>query len=239
MKISLVIFTWNEIDGMRVIMPQIKKEWYDELIIVDGGSTDGTIEYAREHGYYLFVQKEKGSGAAFLEAVEKTTGDIVIIFSPDGNSVPDRIPILIEKIKEDYDIVIVSRYLDGAKSDDDDRVTAFGNWMFTALINLLFGSNITDSLVMYRAFKRNLVKDLGINTKTSAWGTQLLTRAIKRNLKVGEIPGNEPARIGGKRKMSPLRNGAIELVRIAREFFSGDRKYSHSTRNDSSCVKGE
>ena len=63
MKVTILVWTLNEIDGMRVIMPQIKKEWYDELIIVDGGSTDGAIEYAREHGYDLFVQKEKGSVA--------------------------------------------------------------------------------------------------------------------------------------------------------------------------------
>ncbi len=218
MKVSLVIFTWNEIDGMRAIMPQIKKEWYDELIIVDGGSTDGTIEYAGEHGYYIFVQKEKGSGAAFIEAMEKATGDIVIIFSPDGNSDPSRIPPLIEKMKEGYDLVIASRYLDWAKSHDDDYVTAFGNWFFTKLVNLLFGSKITDLLVMYRAFKINIVKDLEINTKTSAWGTQLLLRAIKKNMSIAEIPGDEPSRIGGVRKMHPIKNGIQELSMITKEF---------------------
>lgn len=219
MKISLVIFTLNEIDGMKVIMPQIKKEWYDELIIVDGGSTDGTIEYAKEHGYYLFVQKGKGTNAAFLESMEKATGDIVIIFSPDGNSVPERIPPLIDKMKEGYDLVIVSRYLDWAKSYDDDFVTTLGNWMFTKLINFLFSAKITDSLVMYRAFKRNLVKDLEIDTDMDSWGSQLLIRAIKRNLKIGEIPGDEPQRIGGVRKMRPLKNGFQELLVILKEAF--------------------
>ena len=220
MKVSLIIFSWNEIDGMRVIMPQIKKEWYDELIIVDGGSTDGTIEYAQEHGYNIFVQKDKGAGAAFLESIEKVTGDIVIIFSPDGNSVPETIPELVEKMKEGYDMVIASRYYKGAKSEDDDAVTAFGNWMFTSLINLLFGSKITDSLVMYRAFKRELVKELGINTKTVSWGSQFLIRAIKKKKKIGEIAADEPARIGGIRKMQPLKNGTIELARIIKEFFT-------------------
>lgn len=220
MRVSLVIFSWNEIDGMRVIMPQIKKEWYDELIIVDGGSTDGTIEYAKEHGYFIFVQRDKGAGAAFLESVEKATGDIVVTFSPDGNSVPEKIPALVEEIKEGYDMVIASRYYKGAKSYDDDIVTAFGNWMFTSLINLLFGSKITDSLVMYRAFKRNMVKELKINTKTVSWGTQFLIRAIREKKKIGEIPGDEPARIGGVRKMHPLKNGITELTRIIKEFFT-------------------
>jgi len=220
MKVSLVIFSWNEIDGMKVIMPQIKKQWYDDLIIVDGGSTDGTIEYAQEQGYNIFVQKGEGAGAAFLESIEKVTGDVIVIFSPDGNSMPEKIPELTAKIKEGYDMVIASRYYKGARSYDDDIVTAFGNWMFTSLINLLFGSRITDSLVMYRAFKRNIVKDLKINTKTTAWGTQLLVRAIRKKLKIGEIPGDEPARIGGVRKMHPLKNGITELGRITWEFLT-------------------
>lgn len=227
MKVSLILFTWNEIDGMRAIMPQIKKEWYDELIIVDGGSIDGTIEYAKEHGYYIFVQKEKGAGAAFLESMEKSTGDIVIIFSPDGNSMPERIPALINKVKEGYDIVIVSRYLAWAKSYDDDYVTAFGNRMFTGLVNLLFGGNITDLLVMYRAYRVNSIKKLGIDTRTVSWGSQILLRAIKKGLKIGEIPGDEPARIGGVRKMNPLKNGIQELLRILKEFFVRDEKYDH------------
>ncbi len=220
MKVTLLIFTWDEIDGMRAIMPQIKKEWYDQLIIVDGGSTDGTIEYAKEHGYYLFVQKERGAGAAFIEAMEKVTGDVVITFSPDGNSDPERIPPLIEKMKEGYDIVIVSRYLNGAKSYDDDIITAFGNRIFTGTVNLLFRARITDLLVMYRAFKTDIVKELGLNTKTVAWGTQLLIRAVKQNLRIGEIPGDEPVRIGGVRKMHPLKNGIREISMIIKEFFN-------------------
>lgn len=220
MKVSLVIFSWNEIDGMKAIMPHIKKEWYDELIIVDGGSTDGTIEYAKENGHFIFIQKDKGAGAAFLESMEKVTGDIVIIFSPDGNSIPEKIPELVGKMKEGYDMVIASRYYKGAKSYDDDIVTAFGNRMFTFLINLLFRSNVTDSLVMYRAFKRELVEELKINTKTASWGTQFLVRAIRKKKKIGEIPGDEPPRIGGIRKMHPLKNGVTELARIISEFFT-------------------
>lgn len=218
MKVSLVIFTLNEIDGMKVIMPQIKKDWYDELIIVDGGSTDGTIEYAEENGYFIFVQKEKGAGSAFTEAIEKVTGDTVIIFSPDGNSLPSAIPLLIEKMKEGYDLVIASRYLKEAKSDDDDVLTAFGNWFFTTLTNLLFGTKYTDTLVMYRAFKKEIVKNLGIETKTPCWGSLMLLRATKKKLKITEIPADEPARIGGKRKMRPFVNGFYELITILKEF---------------------
>lgn len=219
MKVSLIIFTLNEIEGMKAIMPQIKKEWYDQLIIVDGGSTDGTIEYAREHGYFIFVQKEKGAGAAFKESVELATGEVIIIFSPDGNSPPEAIPKLIKKMEEGYDMVIASRHMGGAKSYDDDMVTAFGNWFFTKLTNLLFRANYTDTLVMYRIFKRSIVKDLRIKTRSPAWGSQMCIRCVKRKLKMADIPSDEPVRIGGKRKMQPLVNGLFELYMIYRELF--------------------
>ncbi|HPB67453.1 MAG TPA: glycosyltransferase family 2 protein [Candidatus Omnitrophota bacterium] len=217
--VTLIIFSLNEIDGMKVIMPRIKPEWVDQLLIVDGGSGDGTLEYARQHGYNVFVQERKGAGAAFLEAVNRATGDIVIVFSPDGNSIPEKIPELIAKMKEGYDIVIVSRYRDGARSEDDDLVTAFGNWMFTRLINFCFGLRITDALVMYRAYRRDIVKKLGVSAEVVSWGTQILARAARKNARIGEIPGDEPPRIGGVRKMHPLKNGISELGMIFTEFF--------------------
>lgn len=222
-KVTLILFSLNEIDGMKAIMPRMNPAWYDQLIIVDGGSTDGTIEYAKEHGYYIFVQKQKGAGSAFLESMSQSTGDIVIVFSPDGNSIPELIPSVVAKMKEGYDIVIASRYLNGAKSYDDDPVTAFGNWMFTRLINLLYGLKITDSLVMYRAYRRDIVQQLGIDTPTVSWGSQILARAARKKMKIGEIPGDEPPRIGGVRKMHPLKNGIAELKMIFGEFFKGGR----------------
>jgi len=217
MKTTLLIFTLNEIDGMRAVMPRIRREWYDQLVIVDGGSTDGTVEYARENGYFIFRQKGPSQSDAFREAMERVEGDIVIAFSPDGNSVPERIPDLVQKMKEGYDIVTVSRYLDGAWSYDDDLVTAFGNRMFTGLINVLFGGRITDALVMFKAYRTRAIRDLGADTKTVSWATQLLLRAMKKKYRIAEIPGDEPPRIGGVRKMDPLRNGVSELAIIARE----------------------
>ncbi len=213
MKTTLLVPTLNEIEGMKIIMPRIDPKWVDEILVIDGGSTDGTIEYAKEHGYRLIHQKSKGITLAYKEALDQISNDVVIAFSPDGNSVPEIIPDLIRAMKEGYDMVIVSRYLKGAGSEDDDPVTAFGNWMFTAIINLVFGGHYTDTLVMFRAFKTSVVKSFPTNVPRAGLEPMLSIRCAKHKLKVSEIPGKEPKRIGGIRKMVPILNG-LDIVKL-------------------------
>lgn len=232
MKTTLLIPILNEIDGMKAVMPRIKKEWYDQLLIVDGGSTDGTLEYCQEKDYPLIIQKKKGMRNAYVEALPYVEGDIMITFSPDGNSLAELIPSLVAKMKEGYDMVIVSRYAKGAKSDDDDFVTSFGNWMFTTVINLLFRGKYTDALVMYRAYKKELISKLELDKDSSyefveklfhtriSWEPLLSMRCAKRKLKYAEIPGNEPPRIGGERKLQIMRWGAAYLLQALIELFS-------------------
>lgn len=207
LKTTLFVPTLNEIDGMKAIMPRVKKDWVDEILVLDGGSTDGTVEYAKSKGYRVVMQKEKGITNASREGIKAAKGDYIISFSPDGNSVPEAIPALIKKINEGYDMVIGSRYLKGAKSDDDDVVTAFGNWMFTKMINICFGGKYTDTLVMFRAFRKNIVTELHIDVPRAGLEPILSIRCAKEKLKVTEIPASEPKRIGGKRKMVPILNG--------------------------------
>jgi glycosyltransferase involved in cell wall biosynthesis len=220
MKTTLLVLTLNEIEGVKRIMPRINRNWVDEILVVDGGSTDGTMEYFKDNGYKTIRQRSKGVCGAYYEGIEVASGDIIIPFSPDNNSLPERIPDLISKMREGYDMVVVSRYLSGAKSYDDDFVTAFGNWMFTNLVNIFFGGIFTDSLVMFRAFKKDIVKTLGLNEKKRpVFEMMLCIRCAKKKYKVCEIPGDEPKRIGGKRKMNPLYNGSSLIWQIIKEIF--------------------
>ena len=231
MKVTLVLPVLNEIDGMRAIMPKIKPEWYDQLIILDGGSTDGTQEYAAENGYLTHVQREKGMRNAYREILPLILGDVVVTFSPDGNCIPELIPELTRKMAEGYDMVIVSRYYRGAKSEDDDLVTGFGNWLFTGTVNLLHGGHYTDVMGIYRAFKTRIIYDLDLHKEEAyttaerlfctriSWEPLLSVRAAKRKLKVAEIAGDEPKRVGGVRKLQVLRWGAAYLFQFIREVF--------------------
>ena len=231
MKFSLLVMTLNEIEGMQAIMPRVDSRLFEQIIVVDGGSTDGTIEWSQENGYEVYVQKQKGFRHAYSEVWPLVRGDVVITFSPDGNSVPELLPDLINKYKEGYDMVIVSRYLDDAESEDDDIITSFGNWLFTNTVNILHRGHYTDAMVIYRAYRRDLIEQLDLDnddayrlpekmfrTKIS-WEPLLSVRAAKAKLRLGEIPGDEPARIGGERKLQILKWGAAYYFQFIRELW--------------------
>ncbi|MFA5095967.1 MAG: glycosyltransferase family 2 protein [Candidatus Omnitrophota bacterium] len=236
MKVTLVVATLNEVNGMKAIMPRVDRAWCDQIIIMDGGSTDGTIEYAKEQGYFVYVQKKQGFRNAYNEVLPYIEGDVVITFSPDGNSIPELIPGLIKKMEEGFDMVIASRYYKGAKSQDDDRVTAFGNWLFTRTINFLHGGHYTDALVIFRAYKTKLIKELDLDKDEGYWLAEKLfhtriswepllsVRAAKRKLRIAEIPGDEPPRIGGERKLKILKWGAAYYFQFFREVFCWRKK---------------
>jgi glycosyltransferase involved in cell wall biosynthesis len=230
LKTTLIIPTLNEIDGVRAILPRIKPGWCDQIIIVDGNSTDGTAEYVKEQGYFVIPQEEKGLRRAYLEALPYVEGDVIVTFSPDGNSVPELIPPLVAKMKEGYDMVIVSRYLDDARSYDDTFITALANKVFTLTTNLFFGGKYTDTMVIYRAYKKELIPALDLDKdssywlgerligKTMSWEMLLSIRAAKRKLKVAEIPGDEPPRTDGIARMQ-WRWGFAYILQMFREVF--------------------
>ena len=88
MTVIVFVLTLDEIDGVSQIMPKIKKEWADQIMLVDGGSTDGTIEKAKELGFDVIHQKNKGEGNACRVGTEETKSDFIMFFSPDGNHLP-------------------------------------------------------------------------------------------------------------------------------------------------------
>ena len=231
MTSTLLVLTLNEIAGMKAIMPQIERSWCDQIIILDGGSTDGTIEWAQDNGYEVYVQKQKGIRYAYFEVFPLIKGDIIVTFSPDGNSLPNAIPALIAEVERGADLVIGSRYLPGAGSKDDDVLTAFGNWLFTKTVNLLYRAHYTDVMVILRAYRKSLINQLDLLNEGAytlpetlfstiiSWEPLMSVRAAKAGKRIREIPAAEPPRIGGERKLQIWRWGAAYYLQFWLERF--------------------
>ncbi|HZY85652.1 MAG TPA: glycosyltransferase family 2 protein, partial [Gemmataceae bacterium] len=75
MNVTLLALTLNEIDGVKAILPRIPRDLFHQVLVLDGGSTDGTVEWAREHGHVVHVQRQPGIRFAYLEALPLIEGD--------------------------------------------------------------------------------------------------------------------------------------------------------------------
>lgn len=225
--VTLLLPTLNEIDGLKRIFPTIDRHLFDDILIVDGGSTDGTVEYAIQNDIRIMTQLGKGLAAGVMNAVETLKTDCVIEFSMDGNCMVEQLPELVHQLKAGYDLVVISRYLPPAKSEDDSFITALGNFMFTRMIRWLGKFPITDALTIYRGFDIRITKYPEFKQCLLGPVFEPLVSAVAtaRHLSIFEIPGDEPKRIGGESKMSIIYNGSCILLMIIKMYW---RKFSRN-----------
>jgi glycosyltransferase involved in cell wall biosynthesis len=216
--IALLITTLNEVTGVKKVVPRIKKEWVDEILFVDGGSTDGTIEEAEKMGFKVIIQKQKGLGAAIIEGVNAIKSDNFILFGPDGNDEPEKIPQIIQKFKVGYDQVAATRFGKGSVNLDAGKIDTFGNKMFAFLVNAFFGGHLTDCLVELRIMSKKTFQELNFDEMSLIAIQQMCIRGLKKRQHIYEIIGNEGERMGGIRKMKPLPVGASLSLEIIKEF---------------------
>ena len=219
MSTTIIIPTKNEVKGVKSVLPKLNKEWADEWLVIDAKSTDGTIEESEKLGFKVIQQKGKGLGDAYREGVKNSHCENVLFFSPDGNAEPTYIPKLIKKMNEgNYDLLQISRFRKEGHSDDDTPITAFGNRMFTFLVNTFFGGKFTDALFGFKIIKKKIFEEMNLDGQFLTLEQQLSIKSIKLNLKVAEIDGIEPKRIGGETKMTPLTTGGQLSSQIIKEF---------------------
>mgnify|MGYP001316794179 CR=1 FL=1 len=218
MSTALLILTWNEVDAVRVIFPKIKKEWVDEILVVDGGSTDGTIDEAKKAGYKIIKQEIKGHGGAIITGVQNTRSDNIIIFGPDGNHEPEEIPRLIQKIEEGFDQVVVSRFTkQSVIREPNYGFVKFGNKFFTFFTNILFKGHLSDTMTDSRIITRDAFNELDFDALFSDSTLTMSIRGMKKRQRMTEIIGDQGRRIGGERKMKPFKTGMVLIKRILKE----------------------
>ncbi|MEM3399803.1 MAG: glycosyltransferase family 2 protein [Candidatus Micrarchaeia archaeon] len=219
-KRTLLLITLNEATGLNCVYDKMPIELFDEVICVDGGSTDGTVEFLEEKGVRVVRQSGAGRGCAIMEGIGLANGETIVVFSPDGNEDPSDIGKLVEVLEAGYDLVIASRFCKGSRSDDAGIVHGFGNRMFTKIVNIIWGSNLTDIINGFRAFRKSRIVPLQLNARFFALETEMTIKAIKRGYKIVEIPTYEMRRIGGRSKLNTVKGGLEVLGVILRELIS-------------------
>jgi glycosyltransferase involved in cell wall biosynthesis len=207
-SVSLVIPTLNEADGLREILPRLP-DLISELIIVDGGSTDGTCAVAGELRPDAFVveQSGRGKGNAIKEGLAVARGDIIVTMDADGSMRPEDIPRFIERLLDGHDFVKGSRELPGAGSDDFTLVRRMGNTGLTWVANRIFGTEYTDLTFGFNAYWRRALRNPECLADGFQFEIQAAVRAGKAGLRTSEVPTYEDARVGGQSKLNAMSDG--------------------------------
>ena len=214
-RVSVIIPTLNEADNLRFVLSAIP-DIVEEVLIVDGGSTDGTVDEARRlrPDVRIIEELRPGKGRALRTGFEEATGDILVMIDADGSMDPREIPAMVAVLESGADVVKGSRFLQGAGTDDMGWLRRSGNAGLRLLVRALFGGRYSDLCYGYMAFWRDVLPAFEGDAPGFEVETFLNVRALAAGLRIaGEGGGGAGFRVVGGRIRDRL-DGGVGVTRV-------------------------
>ena len=231
-RISIVVPALNEALNLSVVLPQLPQ--VHEVILVDGGSVDGTVMAARRAlpGIITVSQSRKGKGNALAAGFARATGDIVVMFDADGSADPAEITRFVEALKSGADFAKGSRNTAGGGSADITPVRDLGNKFLNGVFNLGFRTRYSDLCYGYNAFWADLIPLLDLPEHSSpapangkmVWGdgfeieTVINCRFAAAGVSITEVPSMERLRMFGESNLHAISDGLRVLKTLFTEW---------------------
>jgi glycosyltransferase involved in cell wall biosynthesis len=224
-RVSVVIPALNEADNLPHVLPYLP-EWVDEVILIDGGSKDNTVDVARQlwPSIRVLQQTGRGKGNALKDGFSAATGDIIVMMDADGSTNPSEIPAFVALLAAGADYVKGSRFMQGGGSEDITPVRKLGNNALLLLVRMLFKCQYTDLCYGYNAFWSYHLPRLMTDADGFEIETALNLKALRSGLNVAEVPSFEANRVSGVSKLKALPDGMRVLRTIMREWVDNSRR---------------
>jgi glycosyltransferase involved in cell wall biosynthesis len=224
-RVSVVIPAKNEARNLEHVFGTIP-EWIEEIVLVDGHSTDDTVAVARKlHPAVQIVhQQGRGKGDALQAGFAAAKGEIIVMMDADGSADGKEIPRFVAALVTGADFAKGSRFASGGGSDDITFSRHLGNKVLSDLVNSFFGTRYTDLCYGYNAFWAKHLSKLDLNCDGFEIETVMNVRAAKAGLAIQEIPSYEHLRLHGMSNLKVFRDGMRIARFIVRERFLGQTR---------------
>jgi len=229
--VSVIIPTRNEEQNLRWVARHMPANTH-EIILVDGGSTDGTVETARALWPQVRVlhQTRRGKGNALACGFHAATGDVLVMIDADGSMDPGEIPYFVEALRDGADYAKGSRFTSGGGSSDITALRAWGNRRLNGVTAMVHGTMYSDLCYGFNAFWRHLLPVLDLDPGAAGeqsderlWGdgfeveTLINIRVHAAGVRIAEVPSFEHERLYGLSNLNTFRDGLRVLRTIALE----------------------
>jgi DNA-binding response OmpR family regulator len=222
--ITILIPVLNEEGSIPQVLAQIPK-WVDEVLLVDGHSTDKTVEVATKAYPHIIVitQPGKGKGDALRCGLEAAKSDIIVTMDGDGSMDPTEIPFFVGALLSGADYVKGSRFLQGAGTVDMPWIRILGNGLLVQLANFLFGVRYSDITYGFNAIWRKNISCTAL--EIDGWPNEIISniRVVKHKLRVVEVACFEQGRIAGEAKLEAFQAGWKILLAMITEWLNWKR----------------
>lgn len=215
--VSLVVPALNEGQNIGWVLERIPG-LVDEVILVDGDSTDDTIAISREirPDILVLTQGQPGKGAALRAGFEAARGEVVVMIDADRSMDPAEIERFVECIRAGHDLVKGSRFIEGGGTKDMERTRRIGNGVLKSLVNVLYRAEFSDLCYGYVAFRRDRLEDLALTADGFEIEAEIVCRALRAGLKIAEVPSFEAPRAYGESNLNTWRDGTRVLRTLLR-----------------------
>ena len=221
-RVSLVIPVRNEARNVGWVLEQIAND-VDEILLVDGNSTDVTLITARRCRPDIRVvpQQGAGKGSALRTGFLAATGDIIVMMDADGSMSPQEIRHYLHFLTNGYDFVKGSRFISGGGSLDITRIRGLGNWFLLTVFNTVYDAHLTDLCYGFCAFHRRYLDHLQLSATGFEIEAEMTVRAMQAGLRIAEVPSLELPRRTGASNLHAIRDGIRVLRTVLRHHRSG------------------
>jgi len=205
-KISVVIPALNEEQAIGEVVRAVPADRVHEVIVVDNGSTDKTVEQASSAGARVISEPRPGYGSACLTGAKAAAeSDIIVFLDGDHSDDPGQLEAIVGPLVDDHaDLVIGSRLGGTLEKGAMPLHGRLGNRFIVLLLQLLYGVNITD-IGSFRAIKVQTLSDLDMQQMTYGWPVEMVVKAARKGLRIKSVPINYRRRIGESKVTGTIR----------------------------------